>query len=312
MNTITAVLRLIRFPYLIVVALIMYVTRFMIIKPLLELSEIQLQFSNLNFALLVFSLTTLVAAGYIINDYFDSKSDRETAYKGTVIDIPMPRFTAITLHTILNILGIVMIVWVSKNIGVLKLSILFILSTGVIWFYSTSYKHTAFLGKIILSVMISCLPLIITIYEIPDLNKAYNSILLEFRFLFNWTGGFAIFLFIVSFIRLIIKEKVEGIGECKSVFFNIKERFILLFMYFVLITYLILLHINVFYNDSISLWYFLIFLIIPASISILLIKVRKNVKVSNLKMAYFLIILISFAGIGFTIIIKYLFSNNLI
>lgn len=314
MSIITTVLRLIRFPYLMAGVLIMFVTRFMIIKPLLGISELKLQFSEFNFGLLVFSLTALIAAGYIINDYFDSKMDRMRKNSGTVIDKSMPRLTAISLHTILNLLGILTAAWVSDSIGMLRLSVLFILATGVIWFYSTNYKYTAFMGKIILSAMIACLPLIITIYEIPDLNRTYSSLLIEtgtsFKFLFNWTGGFAVFLFVASLIRLIIKEKVESAGTYKSLNLSIQERLVLYLMYLILVAFFVLLYINIFNKDGISPWYFSALIILPALISIGLL--RKNTKVSNLKLSYFLIMLINVAGIGFTFLIEYLFSNNLI
>lgn len=314
MNKITAVFRLIRFPYLITGIIIMFATRFLIIKPILAVNDLSLQFSDFNFGILVFSLSSLIAAGYIINDYFDSKTDRENKQKGTVIDNKMSRLTAITLHTVLNLLAILAAAWVSESIGMLRLSILFVLASGLLWFYSTSYKHKRVIGKIVLSGIIACIPLVITIYEIPDLNREYGYILYEtrtsFRYLFNWTGGFAIFLFIVSLIRLILKEKIESSDKYCDIPVNTGERIILYALYLILISYFVLLRVFIFNKDMVTTWYFVILIIIPILFSVA--QIKKSCKYKNLTYCDLFIKIISIAGISYTAIINFIFYNNLI
>jgi 4-hydroxybenzoate polyprenyltransferase len=314
MNKTTAVFRLIRFPYLITGIFIMFVTRLFIIKPILAINDFSLQFSDFNFGILVFALSSLIAAGYIINDYFDSKADRNNKRKGTVIGRKMSRLTAISLHTILNLFAVLAAAWVSESIGMLRLAILFVMASGLLWFYSTSYKHKKILGKLVLSTMIAALPLVITLYEIPDLNREYGKILLEsgtnFKYLFNWTGGFAVFLFLVSIIRLIIKEKIESVDKSCDIYITIGERVVLYLLYFVLISFFVALRVFIFNKDMITTWYFSILIIVPIFLS--MTQIRELTTYKNLKLSDLLIKVISIAGILYTVVINYLFYNNLI
>ncbi len=314
MNKITAVCRLIRFPFLITGIFIMFATRYLIIRPILSVNDLSLQFSDFNFGILVFSLSSLIAAGYIINDYFDSKADRKNNLKTTVIGRKMSRMTAITLHTVLNLVAILAAAWISESIGMLRLSILFLLASGLLWFYSTSYKHKKILGKVILSAMIASIPLVITLYEIPDLNREYGAILSENRtslkYLFNWTGGFSVFLFLVSLIRLIIKEKIELTGKSCDISINLLERTSLYILYLILISFFVLLRVYIFNKDVITTWYFFILIIVPIFLS--LAQIRKSTSYKNLKLSDLLIKIISIAGILYTVVINYIFYNNLI
>ena len=65
---IQSVLRLVRLPNLLIIAFTQYAMRYLIMEPLLPSSSFDLQFGDLQFALLVFSTMLIAAAGYIIND----------------------------------------------------------------------------------------------------------------------------------------------------------------------------------------------------------------------------------------------------
>jgi 4-hydroxybenzoate polyprenyltransferase len=79
---IKSVLRLVRFPNLLIIAFTQYAMRYLIMEPLLPSSTFELQFGNFQFALLVFSTMLIAAAGYIINDYFDTQADLINKPKG--------------------------------------------------------------------------------------------------------------------------------------------------------------------------------------------------------------------------------------
>ena len=70
------ILRLVRYKNLLIVILTQYLIRYCIIKPMLEVNNMDLQFSNFNFLLLVIATVLITAGGYVINDYFDTKTDR--------------------------------------------------------------------------------------------------------------------------------------------------------------------------------------------------------------------------------------------
>ena len=67
-------LKLIRFQNLVVIVLIQYLIRFTLIIPRYGKENV---LSDFYFALILFSILLILAAGYTINDYFDIKVDLE-------------------------------------------------------------------------------------------------------------------------------------------------------------------------------------------------------------------------------------------
>src|ERR1700752_1576505 len=96
---IKAFIHLIRFNNLVVIALTMLVTRYCMIQPILAVqhANIQLQLSHTDFGLLVLSTLLIAAAGYIINDYFDVKTDRINKPEKLYIDNGVKRRLAIVI-----------------------------------------------------------------------------------------------------------------------------------------------------------------------------------------------------------------------
>ena len=72
MNRMQAISRLVRLPNLIMVILTMYLMRWSIVRPLLDLLGFDPVMPEWSFALLVFSTVMITAAGNVINDFHDS------------------------------------------------------------------------------------------------------------------------------------------------------------------------------------------------------------------------------------------------
>ena len=70
-----AFLKLIRIQNLLIIAATQYMMRLLIVKPILAINGFIPQLDPLHFFLLVFSSMSITAAGYVINDYFDLKTD---------------------------------------------------------------------------------------------------------------------------------------------------------------------------------------------------------------------------------------------
>ena len=203
-------LKLIRFQNLLIIAATQCLMRLCIIKPFLQLNGFQVQLSGFHFFLLVLTTLLIAAGGYVINDYFDIRPDRINKPQKIIVDAIIPRRLAIVFHTLLNILGIGTGAYLSWHIGVPALSLIFILCSGALWFYSTTYKKQLLIGNLIISLMIGGVPLLVALYEIPLLNDAYGDLMLKyhanFNYMFFWIAGFAFFAFITNLIREIIKD----------------------------------------------------------------------------------------------------------
>jgi len=186
-------------------------------EPLLPSAGFSLQLDNLHFSLLVLSTVFIAAAGYIINDYFDTQTDWINKPERVVVGVAINRRVAMTLHTVFNVIGIAIGIYLSIYIKLFSLSFVFFLTSGLLWFYSTNYKKQFLIGNLTVAFMTSLVPMIVILFELPLLNREYGAIMLQhnanFNYIFIWVTGFAVFAFITTLIREIIKDAEDFEGD---------------------------------------------------------------------------------------------------
>ncbi len=270
---IKAISRLLRMPNLAMVFLTMYLMRWSIVRPILEITGFEPQMPESTFSLLVLSTILITAAGNVINDYHDVHADRFNRPEKVVIDRHISRRQAIILHFAFNLLGISLGIFISFYHRLYWLSPIFIIVPIILWFYSTIYKHKVFIGNFLISILIATVPLLVVLFEYPLIRNANQDILQEFPDMFNpilyWIGLFALFAFLTNLIREIIKD-AEDIGGDKevgsktiAVVYGIKTSKIIAFILAIL-TFIGLAAIFLLYlRDWMSLSYFGVFIVIP-------------------------------------------------
>ena len=210
------ILRLARYKNLVIVALTMYCMRFFIMQPILASVNMQLQLSELLFFMLMLSTVFITAAGYVINDYFDTRTDEVNRPNTVIVGKDLSRRFAIILHWSLSILGVVFGAFVTVCIGKPALAFVFLLVPGLLWFYSTSYKRQFLIGNLLVAILTAAVPLMPFLFELPLLYKEYWQVLVLKPSVFNeltyWIVGYTIFAFILTLFREIVKdiEDVEG------------------------------------------------------------------------------------------------------
>lgn len=220
-------LNLIRLPNLMVVALTMMLMRYAVIRPLLGVMPVTLagdpvvsafmtfRLGWIDFLILVISTCLITAAGYVINDYFDIRAD--LINRGSIIvGNTITRRKAMMYHNVFNILGVLGGTYVSARIGFVWLGIFFALISGLLWFYSTTYKRQLLVGNIIVALLVAMVPMLVVVYDGAPVYKYYSQAALDFpgiAVLFWWVGGFALFAFLTTLIREIIKDMEDCEGD---------------------------------------------------------------------------------------------------
>ncbi|MEG2790718.1 MAG: UbiA family prenyltransferase, partial [Odoribacter sp.] len=112
------ILRLIRIRTIAFAALTMYAMRYFVILPMLEINDFTLQMTHWAFSLSVISVCCLISGAYVINDYFDTKSDRISGVKNVVVGRSVSRRAAIILHSILNVIAVGIAFYLGFAVGV--------------------------------------------------------------------------------------------------------------------------------------------------------------------------------------------------
>lgn len=215
MKNIIHILNLIRYKNLLIIILTMYFMRLFIVTPLLNVIGLDPQFGHIDFAILVMATVFIAAAGYAINDYFDRKVDMVNHPDSVVVGAKIPRRNAMTLNNTFNILAILAGFHVSHRIGHFNLGFLFVIISGILWFYSSTYKKWFLVGNLIVALFSAMVPFLVLLYEIPLLNllprlsESDNTII---SLIFLYISGYSFFAFFTTLAREIIKdiEDIEG------------------------------------------------------------------------------------------------------
>lgn len=212
-----AFMRLTRFPNLVIIAMTQYFIRWFILKPLLTVAGFKVQLGIFQFGMLVLSTVSIAAAGYIINDYFDRKTDLINRPGTVIVGRLIKRRYAMFFHILFNAIGILAGAYVAYYIGRLSLTVIFLFASGVLWMYSTTYKRQILVGNIVISVLVGIVPLMVLLFELPLLVREYKLYALaagiNFDFLVVWICSYAGFAFLVNLIREIIKDMEDFEGD---------------------------------------------------------------------------------------------------
>lgn len=201
--------KLIRTKNLLIIALSQYLIRYALIIPLTDSNSL----SDLQFFYLVLSTLFIAAAGYIINDYFDTQVDRLNDRK-LIIGQSIKRREAILLHFVFSGIGVFLGFYLGWRVGIINLGFINLFCSSALWFYSTHFKRAYLSGNILISLLAALVILIIPLYEIIP-NPTENS-----ENAFYVICNYAIFAFFTTFMREVIKDFEDSVGDKKMGYFT--------------------------------------------------------------------------------------------
>lgn len=204
MDKIIDFFRLIRTKNLLIIAISQYLIRYAIIIPMTDSKSL----NDVQFFYLVLSTVFIAAAGYIINDYFDTRVDRLNNRK-LIIDHTIKRREAILLHFVFSGLGVFLGFFLGWRVGIVSLGFINLFCSSALWFYSTHFKRAYLSGNLLISLLAALVILIVPLYEIIP-NPMANS-----ENAFYIICGYAIFAFFTTFLREIIKDFEDAEGDKK-------------------------------------------------------------------------------------------------
>jgi 4-hydroxybenzoate polyprenyltransferase len=246
-NPLIAFLKLIRVENLLIIAATQYLLEYFVVEKVFYYPDqvlksyyaqgglqppmhFGMQLSHFHFFLLSLSTVMIAAAGYIINDYFDVKTDRINKPGRIVIDRGIKRRVAMVAHTVINVLGIGIGFYVGYKAGNLKLGLIHVLTAILLWFYSTNFKKMFFIGNIIVALLTALVPIIVAVYEaqalkmnsetyslINSLYKAFvESVDIDFRIPLYYSLVFGLFAFLTNLMREIVKDMEDFVGDMET------------------------------------------------------------------------------------------------
>jgi len=199
------------------IAFTQYVLRYFVLRKILVQNGSALEMDHLLFFLVVLSTVLIAAGGYIINDYFDVKTDLINHPDTVVVDKIIKRRWAIILHLSLTLVGLLIGVYVALKTGYLRLFVFQLTAALLLWFYSTDFKKKLLLGNILVALLSATVAFMPFVYEIALMQKLNSGFISEYpRMILSAmkiTVLFCVFAFITSLAREIIKDIEDYHGD---------------------------------------------------------------------------------------------------
>lgn len=128
-----------------IIVLAQYLTSIFILAPDIPLREV---FFDANLFVIVLASAGVIAAGYIINNFYDREKDLINRPQKTMLDRLVSQRTKLTGYFVLNFLSVILASYVS-----FRAVLFFSLYVFGIWFYSHKLKRKPFLGNFVASIL---------------------------------------------------------------------------------------------------------------------------------------------------------------
>lgn len=210
--------QLLRVSNLAFMAILLYVMEKWVAVPLLHMERFPEQVSWWILTLLILSVVLIAAGGYVINDYFDVKIDRINRPDDLIVTRVISREMAMRIFQVCTILGVLAglaTAWCAHSWNLL---FVYIVIPGLLWFYSASYKRILLVGNLVVAFVSALVPMLVAMVNVDMLRFQYQDSLVHTPIvgeLYLWIGGFALFAFLLTWVREIVKDMEDIEGDCE-------------------------------------------------------------------------------------------------
>lgn len=231
-----------------------YLTSAFILAPDMPLRTI---IFDPNLFFLILSSATVIASGYIINNFYDSEKDLINRPRKTMLDRFVSQRTKLSVYFILNFAAIFFASYVS-----FRAVVFFSIYIFVIWFYSHRLKRILFVGNLVASILAIIPFFVVFIYYknfetvifihatflylmivmrelVKDLENLKGDLLLNYKTIpvvygEKWSKFFLSVLTVVSVVPILLLTTKFEIGYMDMYFYLslVLLVFFVLFLYF--------------------------------------------------------------------------------
>jgi len=200
-------LKLIRYQNLLMLAFMQLIFRY----GFLNFQDIALALNDFQYGLLVLSTVLIAAAGYVVNNIFDQETDTINKPGDVVVGRGISENMAYNIYVGLNVSGVAIGFYLSNVIEKPGFAAIFILIAATLYFYATSLKQMLIVGNIIVALLLSSSVLIIPVFDMFPMIREDNQKLMAI--VFSVISDYAIFAFVINFIREIVKDLEDVNGD---------------------------------------------------------------------------------------------------
>jgi 4-hydroxybenzoate polyprenyltransferase len=213
---IRGIARFIRLPNLVIVVLIEILLRYGILKPILFSGQTEYMTSLPDFIIFIITTLLLAIGGYVINDYFDQKIDRVNRPDQIVVSRMVAPRMAMKIHILVNTIAVILGFYLAYRIQSIWFGLLFPCGALFFWFYSARWKQMLVWKNLIVAFISASLIMLVLLFEFFHLRlfpDYFSSVIITLSGIFWIFLAYAVFAFLVSLFREIVKDIEDLKGD---------------------------------------------------------------------------------------------------
>ena len=199
-----AFFKLIRWKNLLLLIYVQILLKFLVFNSF----NIKTNLSLTQFIILLISILLITAAGYIINNILDVKSDLINKPKEVLVTKEISIENAQQLYLILNALGIILGIGLCLTIEKPSYSFIFIGTSLLLYYYSKKFKSKPLIGNLIVSLLTAFSIFILYLFDINKTIHTNNQ-----QLIISIILGLSFFAFLLNLIRELIKDIEDVNGD---------------------------------------------------------------------------------------------------
>jgi 4-hydroxybenzoate polyprenyltransferase len=259
-----ALLSLIRFPNLVIVAVTQGLLYYRVLLPPLKAAGIERTLDNHAFTVFVLITMLITAGGYIINDLLDQSIDVINKPQKTIVDREIDASTAYWLYFSLNLLGYIMALYLAFIIGYIPWLFIYPAAVAGLYFYSHALKRMPLWGNLLVAFYCAAVAAILLLAERESFQLLFDQSPAAARrisALFLWYIAFA---FLSTLYRELIKDledepgdRRQGLRTAPIAWGQKRAKFIALSIGLILLLFIAIWLIAFFTDFPAALWLFL-------------------------------------------------------
>jgi len=211
-------LKIVRPVNLLIMAGMLMLVRYAIFLPVFRQNGLEGLMPWWQFVLLVIATLFIGAGGYVINDVLDIEIDRVNKPEKQVIGRKISEQSGNNLHFNMTAAGVVCGIAFSYLSGNIFLGILFVIIPTALFYYSFKYKYLPAVGNLVVASLAALTVAIYWLFEFYNLKKhpeIFIDASLSFSLLNRFVLAFALFAFMTTLIREIIKDMQDIEGDSR-------------------------------------------------------------------------------------------------
>jgi len=204
-------LKLIRYQNLLIIALVQAVFHFGFLK---QQKGLIVALNSVEFILLIIATVCIAAAGYIINNIADQETDAISKPEKVIVGKHISEKTAYNYYITFNIVGVMLGFFIANVVFKESFAAIFIVVAFILYLYATQFKQSLLAGNFLVSFLVAFSILLVGVFDL------YPVIIDETRqflgVLFQIIIDYAVFAFLLTFIREVVKDIEDYDGDLKT------------------------------------------------------------------------------------------------